>query len=132
MNLSARLMVAAGKGGVGMLCDHATYESVGDKLSFKALDPIRVKGKTEPIQIYEPSERDWKKLLVDNRTSSTDHSSSLESVVIGRDKEIAEITKVLNDLVEEGTSQIRVFEGDAGTHRSNFRRVGLIVVVTHV
>eukprot|EP01094_Clydonella_sp_ATCC50884_P020498 TRINITY_DN4269_c0_g1_i7.p1 TRINITY_DN4269_c0_g1~~TRINITY_DN4269_c0_g1_i7.p1 ORF type:complete len:1194 (-),score=265.90 TRINITY_DN4269_c0_g1_i7:206-3700(-) len=52
VNLSARLMKAAGEGGV--LCDHRTYSLSDGRLIFQRLDPIRVKGKSEPVEIYRP------------------------------------------------------------------------------
>ena len=54
VNLSARLMVAAGRQDVGVLCDHMTYKKSTEKVVFEELDPIMVKGKSEPILIYRP------------------------------------------------------------------------------
>lgn len=54
VNLSARLMQSANG---GILCDRSTYLAAqGEKrISFESLDEIKVKGKSEPIQIYSPS-----------------------------------------------------------------------------
>jgi hypothetical protein len=53
VNLSARLMQAAER---RVLCDAATFKSArGSRLRFTELPAIRVKGKSEPIVIYEPS-----------------------------------------------------------------------------
>ena len=55
VNLSARLMVAAGKSNVGILCDRVTFEGAQHKLEFTALTPIMVKGKSQPIDIFQLS-----------------------------------------------------------------------------
>jgi len=52
VNLSARLMKAAGSSGV--LCCKNTYDLVGDTLIFQELPAIMVKGKSQPVNIYRP------------------------------------------------------------------------------
>ena len=51
VNLAQRLEVTAQPGQI--LIDHATYESVADKILAVALDPVQVKGKAQPVTIYE-------------------------------------------------------------------------------
>ena len=45
-------MKAAGEGGV--LCDFKTYVLCDGVLIFQALDPIKVKGKEDPVAIFRP------------------------------------------------------------------------------
>jgi class 3 adenylate cyclase len=52
VNLSARLMKAAGDNGV--LCCKNTFDLVGDTLIFQELPAIMVKGKSQPVSIYRP------------------------------------------------------------------------------
>ena len=52
VNLSARLMKAAGDNGV--LCDQPTFDQAGTTLLFQALPPITVKGKKDPVNIFRP------------------------------------------------------------------------------
>lgn len=60
VNLSARLMVAASKMGKGILVDSATHQAAttarnsNRTFTFKALDPIMVKGKEKPIPVFKP------------------------------------------------------------------------------
>ncbi len=57
VNLAARLMQAAGKSKEkGILCDKDTYDAVVQlgSCDFKILDPIKVKGKEEPVPIFRP------------------------------------------------------------------------------
>eukprot|EP01094_Clydonella_sp_ATCC50884_P019512 TRINITY_DN3829_c1_g1_i1.p1 TRINITY_DN3829_c1_g1~~TRINITY_DN3829_c1_g1_i1.p1 ORF type:complete len:2092 (-),score=644.58 TRINITY_DN3829_c1_g1_i1:41-5551(-) len=115
VNLSARLMVAAGKMNTGVLCDEATHESVGGKFNFEKLNPIMVKGKSQPIRIYKPTSKTLRQLLVDNRSlSNTDAQSSVSNTVIGRDKEVASITNIITDMIDEQSSRVIIIEGDAG------------------
>ena len=58
-------MVAAGKSGSGLLCDETTQEASVAKLNFKKLDPIRVKGKEHPIQIFIPQEKDDAEIVLE-------------------------------------------------------------------
>ena len=52
VNLSARLM--AGSGEFGILVGEKTSELSQDELDFNTFDPIKVKGKTALIPIFEP------------------------------------------------------------------------------
>ncbi len=54
MNLAARLMMSAPPYG-GVLCDHATARAAGQVLTFRPLEPIRLKGKADPVPIFIPS-----------------------------------------------------------------------------
>lgn len=61
VNLSARLMVAAGKlpsegeGGVrrpSILCDEKTHKLARQGFEWETLAPIRVKGKADEVKVY--------------------------------------------------------------------------------
>lgn len=54
VNLSARLMSYASKGGHGVLVDQPTWNSVKKEVMFEELPPVSVKGKSEPIPVYRP------------------------------------------------------------------------------
>jgi CheY-like chemotaxis protein len=51
-NLAARLMQAAPAGSV--LCDEAIYQAARSRLSFVPLPPLAIKGKAEPVAVYQP------------------------------------------------------------------------------
>ena len=55
VNLSARLMIAAYKQEVNVLCDQATYDHAHHALHLDKLPAINVKGKKNLINIYHPS-----------------------------------------------------------------------------
>ena len=75
VNLSARLMVAAYKQNVHILCDQSTYESSASTVSFNILEPIMVKGKKNPINIYQPiaDKREGEKRYKYNRLDIVGH-----------------------------------------------------------
>lgn len=52
-NLAARLMAAAGPGGI--LCDDAVYDRARRRWRFEALPALRVKGKSEPVPVFRPT-----------------------------------------------------------------------------
>jgi hypothetical protein len=113
-------MVAAGKEGAGLLCDQVTYEGSQQKLSFKKLNPIMVKGKSEPIQIYIPSERDTTEHAMDVSRENPDEDTTVRTrTVIGREEEL----KPLQDGIELLVSRMHrggivVYEGAAGIGKS--------------
>jgi adenylate cyclase len=51
VNLAQRLEVAAQPGQV--LIDHVTYQAVAGKIIALPLEPVQVKGKTQPVAVYE-------------------------------------------------------------------------------
>ena len=53
VNLASRLEGVTKPYGVPILISQSTYEAAGNKFVTRELDKIRVKGKTEPIAIYE-------------------------------------------------------------------------------
>jgi class 3 adenylate cyclase/tetratricopeptide (TPR) repeat protein len=55
INLAARLMQASVEGGI--LCDRAIAGAAGRALAFEALEPIRVKGKRTPVEVFVPLRR---------------------------------------------------------------------------
>jgi len=114
-------MVAAGKEGAGLLCDQVTYEGSVHKLSFKKLEPIMVKGKSEPIQIYIPSERGENDMQVmDASRGNPDEDREVRTrTVIGRVDELRALTDSLELLVSRAKrGGIVIYEGAAGVGKS--------------
>ncbi|MDH5657038.1 MAG: adenylate/guanylate cyclase domain-containing protein, partial [Spirochaetia bacterium] len=63
VNLAARLEAAAKDYGVDILASESVYEAIKDKVITRKLDLIKVKGKTEPVTIYEIITDDDKRTL---------------------------------------------------------------------
>ncbi len=53
VNLAARLEAAGKDYGVNILISHSTKEKIDNEIFTRRLDLIRVKGKNEPVQVYE-------------------------------------------------------------------------------
>jgi class 3 adenylate cyclase len=82
VNLAARLMVAAGKLDCGLLCDETTYDGAQAKLSFRKLEPIMVKGKSDPIPIFVPKNKDEAELALEAVLSDFENGASVEVMCI--------------------------------------------------
>lgn len=54
VNLAARLEGITKQYGVGLIIGEATLAQLGEEFLVRELDRVRVKGKTEPVRIYEP------------------------------------------------------------------------------
>lgn len=57
VNMTARIMGVALKKDVPILCDQATFERCQHSVTFKELEPVKVKGKDELVAIFAPIER---------------------------------------------------------------------------
>jgi predicted ATPase/class 3 adenylate cyclase len=104
VNLSARLMVAAGMGDIR--CDFDTYRRARSRLSFDLFDPIRVKGKAGLIRIYRPVAQ-----------HGETQRGAAGGVLIGRQAELARLSTELETL-QQGRSRVLVIEGEAGIGKS--------------
>jgi predicted ATPase/class 3 adenylate cyclase len=113
VNLAARLMqtVAAEPSG-GILCDEATYLSALSGHTFEALPPVFVKGKSDPVPVYRPWER--------QPATEARLSPAAATPIIGRDSERTALAGVLERLLgrrETGPRSARI-EGEAGIGKS--------------
>src|SRR6185437_4211913 len=100
MNLAARLMQAApGR----ILCDGATYRAARPHLAFQDLPAISVKGKAEPVIIYQP--------VKPARTVDS------LATMLGRTAERTTLAERLRAL-RDGASGLVVVEGEAGIGKS--------------
>jgi class 3 adenylate cyclase/tetratricopeptide (TPR) repeat protein len=77
VNLAARLMAAAAPGRA--LCSKGVADAASAAINFRALDPIRVKGKAEPVPVF---------LLEGERL---DEAPAVEEALVGRDEILAEL-----------------------------------------
>lgn len=98
VNLSARLMQAADG---GVLCDAITYQSSENEINYETLEPITVKGKTEPVSVYRP--RGVKMMIVRS-----------QSEMVGRAAERKLLADELDMLHRGGDGGVIIIEGEAG------------------
>ncbi|MEZ4888543.1 MAG: tetratricopeptide repeat protein [Chitinophagales bacterium] len=104
VNLSARFMGKAGSGNI--MCDYETYRSANNQITFNSLTPIRVKGKSGLIRVYQPT----------GAASSKLHKK-ISSKLIGRRTELQHLMDTFIS-VQNGEGRILSIEGDAGVGKS--------------
>ncbi|MFB0533297.1 MAG: AAA family ATPase [Desulfatiglandales bacterium] len=108
INLASRLSSLAKPGEI--LVGPDTYRQTGGYFTFESLEPARVKGKAEPIQVY-------KVLSPKERPITIHRLSGLRAKLIGRKAEITQLSEAVKNL-RKGKSRIFSICGDAGTGKS--------------
>ena len=112
VNLSARLMQAAGSGEI--LLDRDTARRVEDGFICEALATVHVKGKREPVPVcravgVREEAQVWAGGEVDGRRRACP--------IVGREQELARIAETVERAVA-GHGQLLVITGEAGTGKS--------------
>jgi tetratricopeptide (TPR) repeat protein len=87
-----------------------TYHQAEGYFNFEKLDPTKVKGKEEPIQIYKVSSPK-------ETVSKTHRLSGLRSELIGRKAEMDQLKEAVDNLKQGKSSSFSII-GDAGTGKS--------------
>ncbi|MCX5852735.1 MAG: AAA family ATPase [Deltaproteobacteria bacterium] len=87
-----------------------THHQAEGHFNFEKLEPAKVKGKEEPLQIY-------KVLSSKEAPSKTHRLSGLRAELIGRKSEMEQLTEAVENL-KQGKSSIFSIVGDAGTGKS--------------
>jgi class 3 adenylate cyclase/predicted ATPase len=114
VNLASRIMQAAKPG--QLLIDRPTHERVRDTTVHDELAPIRVKGKSRPIDV-------WTVHAVRDRPRGGPPSPATPQPLVGRDGEVARIRALAARALGEG--QVVSLTGEAGIGKS---RLGADVV----
>jgi class 3 adenylate cyclase len=125
-NLAARLQQHAEPGSI--LISDATYRLVRDDVQAVRLDPIAVKGKSEPITCYKVS------AAVPRRSPLRGLGERALSTFVGRDRDVSQLLDLAAD-VQSGHGQIVSVVGEPGAGKSRllyeFRR-GLTGKITYL
>eukprot|EP00002_Diphylleia_rotans_P010382 TRINITY_DN2082_c0_g1_i2.p1 TRINITY_DN2082_c0_g1~~TRINITY_DN2082_c0_g1_i2.p1 ORF type:complete len:1494 (-),score=288.02 TRINITY_DN2082_c0_g1_i2:3342-7799(-) len=104
VNLSARLMVASHG---SILCDKETMTSSSSVVTFDALPPIKVKGKSYPIDVFRP-------LRYVRPTSRKENAVCNQILIKGRVDEQQSINTFLDRLDTTDSVKVMVFTGESG------------------
>ncbi|MFY0572135.1 AAA family ATPase [Archangium lansingense] len=104
MNLAARIMAEATD---DILCDEATQAGAKARLEFETLPPRKVRGRTEPVPMFQPRRRSAPAAPLPELTS-----------LIGRTEERRQLAETLRQLSEERASRLVLIEGEAGIGKS--------------
>ena len=102
VNLAARLMGKAGEGQI-LLSEAAAQEGLSG-FQLKALPPIRVKGKSEPVTVHE---------LVGSNEGRRKSLGTYAVPMVGRQRELAELGKLLEQ-ARNGQGQVVSLCADTG------------------
>jgi class 3 adenylate cyclase len=107
MNLAARLMAAAGEGNI--LVSAATVEKVGDEFEFDVLEPIRVKGKSQPIKISR---------LISITDNHKNTAQLKDAVFLGRNDELDKLINLTKQSAH-GRTVSAFISGDPGMGKAS-------------
>ena len=108
INVASRISGLAKSGEIVINPD--TYHQAEGHFNFEKLEPTKVKGKEEPIQIY-------KVLSPKEAPTKTHRLSGLKAELIGRRVEMAQLKEAVDNL-KQGKASIFSIVGDAGTGKS--------------
>jgi ABC-type oligopeptide transport system substrate-binding subunit/class 3 adenylate cyclase/tetratricopeptide (TPR) repeat protein len=111
VNLAARMEQNAPPGGI--LITHDTYRHVRGVFDVLPQEPLRVKGKAEPVQTYlvqQAKPRAFRKPIRG--------VEGIETRMIGRDAEISRLQEAFHTAVEDRELQMVTIVGDAGVGKS--------------
>ncbi len=100
VNLAARLMQSAGRGGI--ICDHTTYGATRNDLIWDTLTPQTVKGHVAAVRCYRP-----------RGSLRTRSSTGAAHQMIGRTAEMGQILSTL-EVAMAGHTRVLILEGEAG------------------
>jgi class 3 adenylate cyclase/tetratricopeptide (TPR) repeat protein len=106
VNVAARLEKAAGPGEV--LCGALTVELVGGRALFRQRQPVVLKGKSEPVEVWEAIE------MRPGVGAAAGHDIPL----IGRDDELAYLASIWQRIRRDREYQVAIVSGDSGVGKS--------------
>ncbi|HEY7600556.1 MAG TPA: adenylate/guanylate cyclase domain-containing protein, partial [Candidatus Limnocylindrales bacterium] len=109
VNLAARLMQAAGPGGV--LADHATFHAARAEVEWQPLPPQMFKGKAAAVRIYRPLGR------YSLQSRSLQQPDGEHVALVGRGAELALIERLLDQSIA-GQLHTLCLEGEPGIGKS--------------
>ncbi|MEP6469812.1 MAG: adenylate/guanylate cyclase domain-containing protein [Chloroflexota bacterium] len=115
VNTAARLEQAAKPGEI--LLGQPTYRLVRDAVVAEPIEPIRAKGKAEPVPAYR---------LLSVTAGAAGHARRLDSPMVGRDREIHVLNDIFGRALADQAGQLVTILGAAGVGKSRlvheFRR----------
>ena len=107
VNVAARLEARAQPGEI--VIGAATYRLVRDAVTVEELAPLELKGKSQPVAAYR---------VVDVAPDAPGVLRRLESPLVGRSLELAELLQSFDDAVGERACRVAILLGDAGAGKS--------------
>ncbi len=111
VNLARRLQQTAPVGSV--IISHDTYRHVRGLFSVIMMEPVTVKGKTEPISIYTVLRARPRAFRLTSR-----EVEGIETRMVGREAQLAQLQKALRAVMEQREAQVITVVGEAGVGKS--------------
>ena len=111
VNLANRVETSAPVGGI--LISHNTYRHVRGIFDVNALEPITVKGKSEPVQVYLVNGIRARSFRVTTRGVE-----GIETRTIGREAELAKLQSVFQSTADRTNTHLVNIVAEAGTGKS--------------
>ena len=111
VNTASRLEHAAPRNGV--LISHDTYRQVRGVFDVEVLEPLTVKGKTEPLRVYVAKAAKARAFRLRSRGVE-----GVETSTIGREAEFEALCGAFDHVVSTGRCRSVVVVGDAGVGKS--------------
>ena len=111
VNLANRLETAAPKGGI--LISHDTHELVRGVFDVTELEPINVKGKSEPIRVFTVQS-----VKPRSFRDTTRGLEGIETRTIGREKELAQMKSAFEETTASKQTHLVTLVAEAGTGKS--------------
>jgi class 3 adenylate cyclase/predicted ATPase len=111
VNLASRLQQVAPTGGI--LISHDTYQHVRGIFEVTVLEPITVKGKSEPIQVYTVNGLRPRAFRVPTRGVE-----GIETRTIGREEELGKMQSAFKRVMESSQLHLINIVAEAGTGKS--------------
>jgi class 3 adenylate cyclase/tetratricopeptide (TPR) repeat protein len=111
VNVASRLQHAAPLGGI--LISHFTYRHVRGVFDVDALEPIRVKGKADPLRVYRVLKAKPRAFRM-----ATRGVEGVETRMVGRDAELSVLRRAFQAVAAGGEARTFTIVGDAGVGKS--------------
>jgi predicted ATPase/class 3 adenylate cyclase len=106
VNLAARLMKVAGRGGI--LSDHGTYWATRNEFAWDVLTPVSLKGKAAAVRVYQPL----------GPVRARHHTPETNQVLfVGRHNELDLAVRMLEESIA-GQMRVLLIEGDSGVGKT--------------
>src|SRR6185437_15048282 len=105
---AARLQAAAPVGGV--LVGERTRRLSAGEIVYRAIEPLELKGKSEPVPAWEAIEL--------GADTHAEQGKTRASPLIGRDEELSQLETTMDRVVREGGPYLLTLIGQAGVGKS--------------
>jgi class 3 adenylate cyclase/tetratricopeptide (TPR) repeat protein len=107
VNTAARLQQAAAPGET--LLGRLTWQLVRDAVDAELVEPLALKGKTEPVEAHR---------LLSVRPGAAGHARRLDTPLVGRERELARLEQAFRGAVEDRACHLFTLLGSAGIGKS--------------